>query len=153
MLTYSLAFSDKREQYTEGLIMQTWHQCSYLRLSSHGPFWPASLAPFTKSMIRNSQESMSIIQSSAASSWASMKELKCGLKDRAEALPNGHSCTEGFGNGSALVAEQTQPFVFQAQSFAKVKAVDSMTGFMNKKGGKAMHEPCEESGSICTWVL
>lgn len=87
---------------------------------------------------------MSIIQSSAVSSWASMKELKCDLKDREEPLPNGHSCTEGFGNGSALVAEQSQPFVFQAQSFAKVKAVDSMTVFMNQKGGKAMHEPCEK---------
>lgn len=89
MLMYSLAFSDKREQYTEGLIMQKWHHCSYLWLTSHSPLWPTSLAPFTKGTIRSSQESMAMTQPSAVSSQASVKgtELKCGLKDREEVLP------------------------------------------------------------------
>lgn len=66
-------------------------------------------------------------------SWANVKgtELKCGLKDCEEALPNGRACTEGFGDGRASAAEQSQPFVFQAVSFAKVKTVDGTTGFMN----------------------
>jgi len=75
-----------------------------------------SLAPFTKSMIWSSQKSMAITQPSALSSWANTKgtELKCGLKVCEEALPNVRSCTDGFGGGSASVAEQSQPFVFQA---------------------------------------
>lgn len=36
-----------------------------------------------------------------------------------------------FGYGSALVAEQSQSFVFQAWSFAKMKAVDDTIDFMN----------------------
>lgn len=57
---------------------------------------------------------MAITQPSAGSSWSSVKgtELKYTLKDPEEALPNGGLCTGGFGNGSALVAEQIQPFVF-----------------------------------------